>query len=117
MAEETPGIDVLNCGAGHLKFRFDKSKSDEVEKAKKVLTDMLKRGYMLFAIVDGEHKRIRSFDPNTEEYILEEPDVPEAEEKVADLAISSKRRPGRPKGKRVAMQSTRATAIGPTAGG
>ena len=63
MPEEAGGLDVLNIGAGHLKFNFDKSRPEEVKKAKKVLNDMLKRGYMLFAKVDGEQVRLRSFDP------------------------------------------------------
>ncbi len=114
-----PGLDVLNVGSGHLQFRYDKSKPEETEKAKKVITDMLKRGYMIFAMVDGEQKRVREFDAEKEEYILEEPEIipePEPIQAANDGAgASMPRRRGRPR--RVAMQSARATGIGPTAGG
>ena len=113
------GLDVLNVGAGHLKFNFSKDSVDEVEKAKKVITDMLRRGYMLFAIVDGEQKRIRKFDPELEEYILEEPEIIPSEAEPADKVRNPRRgKRGKRGGYRgVPMRSTRATGIAPTAGG
>lgn len=112
-------LDVLNVGAGHLKFRFDKGDPEEVAKAKKVIADMLKRGYMIFVEVDGQQKRVRSFDPNHEEYILEEHDqIPEPEPiESASSPVESPvpRRRGRPPG--VPLRTARATAIGPSAGG
>lgn len=105
-------LDVLNVGSGHLKFAFDKDDAAEVDKAKKVITDMLKRGYMIFVKDGGEQKRVRKFDAAHEEYILEEPEViPEPEPVVAE------RRRGRPSGRRVGMRGAHATGIGPTAGG
>ena len=118
-------LDVLNCGAGHLTFRFDKNDPAEVEKAKKVITDMLRRGYMLFVKIEGEQKRVRQFDVEHEEYILEEPDDVEAEAVAtapatkAEAAAEAPKRRGRPvgSGKRVPMRQAQATGIGPTAGG
>lgn len=105
-------LDVLNVGSGHLTFKFDKDDAAEVEKAKKVITDMLKRGYMIFVKDGGEQVRVRQFDAEREEYILEEPDViPEPEPE----AIAPRR--GRPPGKRVGMRGAQATGVGPTAGG
>lgn len=111
-------LDVLNVGAGHLTFRFDRKKGEEEKaKAKKVINDMLRRGYMIFVLVDGEQKRVRAFDDAHEEYILEEPDDGPPEEVVPDAAMPARKR-GRPKGsKRVAMTAAKATGIGPTAGG
>lgn len=109
-------LDVLNVGAGHLKFRFDKGDPEEVAKAKKVIADMLKRGYMIFVEVDGQQKRVRKFDPNTEEYILEEPDeIPEPEPIATPQHAPIPRRVGRRKG--VPLRTARATGIGPSAGG
>lgn len=112
-------LDVLNVGHGHLTFRFNKGRPEEVEKAKKVIGDMLRRGYMLFVKVDGEQQRVRQFDPEREEYILEEPDDMAAAEPTVptDEPPASTRRRGRPSGRRVAMRSAQATGIGPTAGG
>lgn len=106
-----------------MKFTFDKSKPHDVEKAKRVILDMRKRGYMLFALIDGEHRRIYDFDPEREEYLVEEP------ESIATAAVQSHSQSGGepdPKpatGKRgrkcrsVPMRETRATGIAPTAGG
>lgn len=106
-------LDVLSIGHGHLSFKFDKHDAEQVAKAKKVLTDMLKRGYMLFIEVDGKQQRVRKFDPEREEYILEEPDViPEPEEPV-----EPRRRHGSGRGRRVPMRHGKATAVGPIAGG
>lgn len=118
MRANTGFLDVLNVGAGHLTFRYDGSKGEEEKtKAKKVINDMLRRGYMIFVKVDGEQKRVRAFDEAHEEYILEEPDDgPPEEEQVPDVA-EPKRRRGRPPGRRVAMTAGQATGIGPTAGG
>lgn len=109
-------LDVLNVGAGHLTFRFDGKGDEEKAKAKKVINDMLRRGYMIFVLVDGEQKRVQAFDDAHEEYILEEPDDGPPEEVVPDAAASAPKR-GRPKGKRVALKQGKATGIGPTAGG
>jgi hypothetical protein len=110
----TGALDVLNVGHGHLKFKFDKANAEEVAKAKKVITDMLKRGYMIFVQIDGEQKRVRKFDREHEEYILEEPDdIPEPEPITPPRPrIGDGRR-----GRRVGMRNARATAIGPSAGG
>lgn len=108
-------LDVLNIGHGHLKFRFDREDADEVAKAKRVITDMLGRGYMLFVLHDGEQRRVRKFDPDQEEYILEEPDVPDAE--AVEPAAPRRRRGTGPRAGRVPMRQASATAIAPTAGG
>jgi hypothetical protein len=104
-------LDVLNVGAGHLTFKFDRSKEEEADKAKKVIADMLKRGYMIFVEKDGKQTRVRKFDAEHEEYILEEPDVIPEPEPIAPVRKPKGRPPGVP------MRSAKATAIGPSAGG
>lgn len=95
-----PGLDVLNCGAGHLKFEFSKASPEEVEHAKKIITDMLERGYILFIEHDGKTSRVTEFDPEKEVYIIQE---------------GPKKKRGRKKG--VPMTKARATGVGRTAGG
>lgn len=114
----TGSLDVLNIGAGDLKFRFDRNDPEEVKKAKKVIGDMLRRGYMLFVEVDGKHKRVRKFDHDHDEYILEEPDIEavEADESTPSAPVKSTRGGSRA-GRRLPLRSTNATAVGPTAGG
>lgn len=101
-------LDVLNCGAGHLSFRFDKADPMEVEKARRVIADMLRRGYSLFVEVDGQLHKAEAFDPETDSYIIS--DAPEPAEPSAP-------RPGKGRKRKVPMASARATGVGPTAGG
>jgi hypothetical protein len=96
-------VEVLNCEAGHLTFNVGKSDENK-EKAKTVITDMLKRGYLILAKVDGQEVRVKQFDPATEEYIIEGPPAAETPAKKG-------------KGRRVKMKDTKVTGIGPTAGG
>ena len=93
-------LDVLNCGAGHLSFRFDNDDKEEVAKAKRVIQDCLRRGYALFIEEAGEMKRVKRFDPEHEEYIIEEMGV-------------KKGRGGRG----VPIRKAKATAIPRTGGG
>jgi hypothetical protein len=96
-------LDILNCGAGHLKFSFDGSDPLEIEKAKRVIEDMLRRGYALFVEVDGELHKAEGFDPETTSYIISEGADPSAKRK------------GRKR--KVPAGSARATGVGPTSGG
>ncbi len=54
-----PDVSVLNCGAGDMTFSFDEHDPQECARAERVVQDMLKRGYILFAVVDGKHVRVK----------------------------------------------------------
>lgn len=127
-------LDVLNCGYGHLQIKFDKGNEDDADKARRVIKDMLKRGYCLFVEIDGEFHKVKAFDPERDEYILKDPADIEVPNEQANPAAEGTtpattaeaptdaqpiRRVGRPRGpsKRLSMRTHRATAIGPTAGG
>ena len=93
-------LDILNCGAGHLSFKFDKDNDAEVAKARKVITDMMQRGYSILVETAKGLRRVKRFDPKRDEYVIEEPQPP-----------------AKPATRRLPMRSTRATAVGRTAGG
>lgn len=105
-----PGLDVLNCGLGHLSINFDKEKPEEVDRAKKVIQDMLGRGYTIVIETYNqdtnkvETHKVDRFDPKNDHYIITEPDEREPT-----------KRQGRPKG--VPLNKARGTGIGRTAGG
>lgn len=103
MHEDQGHLDILNCGAGHLSFTFKKDDREEVAKAKRVIQDMLRRGYAIFVDQDGELKRVKRFNHDKEEYIIEE----------HDAAQPSK--PNKRKG--VPIRKAKATAIPRTGGG
>jgi hypothetical protein len=89
-----PGIDVLNTGYGDFELRFDENKPDEVQKAKETITDMLKRGYVIFVHQGEETLRVRKFDPHKNVYII-----------------------GSTPAEEVPVMQTKATAVGRSAGG
>ena len=66
------GLDCLSVGAGHLELRFSEKDVIEVERAKRIIQDMLKRGYALFVPVGdkGELQRVRRFIASTGTYII-----------------------------------------------
>jgi hypothetical protein len=98
-------LDVLNCNEGHIRIEFDKADAAEVARAKRIIQDMLRRGYLLFVEHKGQQKQVKRFDPKEEVYILA--DGPEKPPEP----LKRKSRKGIP------MRKTRATGVGPTAGG
>lgn len=72
-----PGISILNVHEGDTKITFDPANPAECERAAGMVTDLLKRGYVLSIRVTDEHgkhgyTRATGFDPNTCEYLVDE---------------------------------------------
>ena len=115
-------VGILNVGAGDTKLSFDPKNPIERERAARIVTDMLKRGYALLVQV-GEKKgepvyqRAKAFDPKTCEYIIA--GGPDEEINIGGPGMEPHRGPGRPRKaeRRVPAHSTRAVAVGRTAGG
>jgi hypothetical protein len=128
---ETGGVlEVLNVGAGHLKLELDPTNPAEVSRAKRMVSDMLKRGYAIFVQLEGgKLAPVRKFDATRAVYVIE--DVPGVEEMaVAHPLETTCRRCGRPKHRgrcrgrlvgpsrrEVPMQQAKAVAVGRSAGG
>ena len=114
-------LSVLNVGAGDLEFKFDKDNPQEVVRAKRVIEDMLRRGYALFVEVGGKLTPVKKFDAEREVYIIADGplyagDQPEVVTPVEPVAEPKRR--GRPrKTREVPMRTTKATGVAPTAGG
>jgi hypothetical protein len=68
-------LRVLNVGEGDRKFKFDPDSAEERERAKILITEMLRLGYAIF-VPDGErdgqplYSRVTGFDPRLNEYII-----------------------------------------------
>lgn len=91
-------LQILNIGLGDIEFRLDSSDPAEVEKARRAIEDMLRRGFTI--LVDdgtGQLRRATGFDADRDIYI------------IADV-------PGEPD-REVPMTSAMATGIAPAAGG
>lgn len=104
-------LEILSAGIGHLKITFDKSKPDEVERAKNIIDDMLKKRFTILVEHDGTTSRVKKFDPKREVYIVE--GQPEPATEGESPASHKKRR----KDKEVPMRDSEATAVGRSAGG
>jgi hypothetical protein len=124
-----PGLDILNTGHGHVEIVFGIDQPMEVERAKCLIEQMLKGGYVLFIQSEkGELHRVEQFNPKTGVYYVSDAPAmpPEIVEEVPMLSPPSgggqtqpqvaKRGRGRPK-KAVPMDTVRATAIGRSSGG
>lgn len=119
-------LSVLNCRAGDLKFSFDSANPIEVERARRVVADMLKRGYALFVDVGGTLRKVTAFDESTNSYIIAdgplyagdaEPPQSRPSTQSTLTVATQPRKPGRPPKKSIPARSHKAIAIAPTAGG
>ena len=140
-------IGILNVGAGDTKLTFDKNNPAELIRSKRIVMDMLRRGYALLVEIDdgkgGKHfARATAFREDTCEYIIADFDptnaveserhaetiestaaVPATEgpEESAPAGLAEALAPasrGIRRGKRaVAADTTRAVAVSRSAGG
>lgn len=91
-----PGLSILNVGEGDTKLTFDPDKPVERERAARIVTDMLRRGYAILIHAgekDGEpiYRRAKRFDPKTCEYLID--GLSEAEEKeIASFMAGGKKK-------------------------
>jgi hypothetical protein len=152
-------LEILNVQGGDVKITFDQQNVSDAIRARRIVTDMLRRGYALVVEIErnGEkaYERIQGFDEARGEYIVADFDamaahesdmddaadrlrkVAEQEDRLRELnrraaayppeeaapkmdeeepAATEKKKQGRPS-TRMPMESTKATAVGRSAGG
>lgn len=135
-------VEILNVLEGDVKISFNAEDPEDIDKAKRIMQDMLKRGYCILIEVgkddQGEalYRRAKAFDPATCEYVIAgEVDVssivgPPAAEPTVEAKDESApsdsapvdappRRRGRPRKDetRVPAAKTRAVGVAPRSGG
>lgn len=135
-------LSILNVGAGDIKLTFDHANAAEAIRAKRMLQDMIRRGYALLVEVDGKYQRALSFDSTVGEYLIADfdpnhvhlgtiaeelvfhepirPETPEAAPENTPLPETQTPADSRKRGratKRVPMERANAVAIGRSAGG
>lgn len=107
-------VAVLNVGEGDLKISFNSDDPADVIRAKRIIKDMLRRGYaLLIETEDGKHARVHEFDENTCEYIIADFD-PDADD---DEPGPTPKKETQAKKKRVAAKNAKGVAVSRTAGG
>lgn len=105
-------LAILNCSTGDTRISFDSADEGEIERAKTIVEDMLRRGYMISVDVGGKMQRATGFDPKAGEYIVEN-----AGPRPVDPPAERPKKRGSYKKTRVPASSARAIAVGQTAGG
>lgn len=105
-------LDILSCGEGDIKIVFDQNNPIELERARRIIKDCLKRGYALFVHgTDNALIRVKKFVEGTAEYIIADgPTVPADASEVIESPKLGKVR-------KIAAGKVQATVIGRSAGG
>lgn len=106
-----PGmLEVLSVGKGDVKLTVGGDDPNEIAKAKRIIEEMLAKGYGIFVETDKGLTRVKRFNPKRMSYVISE---------LADEPAGAAPAKGgrRVKDKEVAVAGSRATAIGRTAGG
>lgn len=113
-----PGmLEVLSIGKGDLRLTVGGDDPEEIEKGRKVIEEMLRKGYTIFVETDKGPSRVRKFNPKRMTYLISEI----VEEEPAPTEAKTKPRAAR-RGRKVVdrdvpVAGSRATAVGRTAGG
>lgn len=122
-------VAILNVGDGDTKLSFNSKDPAETLRAKRIIRDMLKRGYLLLVDVEGngEYSRALDFDEKTSEYIIADfdstydpnEDQPNGEiTKESEIEAKTPRKTkGKKKTKRVQAKDSKAVAVGRVSGG
>lgn len=139
-------LEILNVQGGDVKLTFDKNNIQDSIRAKRIVQDMIRRGYAIVVEVERRGKkayeRIKEFDAERGEYIVADFDSLEAAKVDARQSAPIESPPvtllpgkvpmcdcgkplnhrGRCPGKanhtrRLPMETTKATGIGRSAGG
>lgn len=105
-------IDILSTGRGHLKLEITEGNAVEIEKARRIIEDMIHRGYAIFVEDAKGLHRVRRFNPKKMTYVID--DTMETTPAAPEPAKRAGR--GR-KTREVPATTARATAVGRTAGG
>lgn len=107
-----PGVlEVLSIGKGDLKLTIGGDNPEDTEKARKLIEEMLKKGYAIFVETDKGPTRVKKFNARRMTYIISEvPDEPALEPAKAKPARKVKET-------HVPVAGSRATAVGRTSGG
>lgn len=118
-----PGVlEVLSIGHGDVKLTLDTGDPEDVERARRLVEEMLRKGYSIFVDTDDGPTKVKEFNPRRMTYSIV--DVPGNE--LAAAPEPKALGPGAPPAKRsrkrastreVPVAGSRATAVGRSAGG
>ena len=110
-----PGkLEILHVQGGEVTITFDTQDCAEAIRAKRIISDMIRRGYaLLVKMPNGTYTRAYGFDESIGEYIVADFDATQAEGADAEEEAAKPLR-GR---RRVAIDKAEAVAVAPRVGG
>lgn len=108
-------LEVLSVGKGDIKISLDHNNPDDIENARKLIEEMLAKGYGLFVETDKGLSRVRKFNPKRMTYVIVE--FADDDEPAEEPAAAKPKKPRKTKQREVPVAGSRAKAIGRTAGG
>lgn len=112
-----PGmLEVLSVGKGDIKLTVGGDNPEEIDKARAVIEEMLRKGYGIFVETDGGLRRVKKFNPKRMTYVIAEL-APEPAPVAATAAKAAKAKDHRVVDREIPLAGSRAKAIGRTAGG
>lgn len=117
-------MDVLSVGRGHLRVTVDDKDPASLDSARRMIEDMLKRGFSIFVETDKGLRRVKKFNPARMTYLIDHvPDDEKLEQsRPADGVTPSpsgyiKKKSGRTPKTEVKVSESKSTVVGRTAGG
>lgn len=110
-------LDVLSIGKGDLRITIGDN-PDDTEKARKLINEMLRKGYGIFVETDKGLTRVKRFNPKRMTYVITEL-VDDALEPVRPPGAGAKpaKRARRTRDHEVDVAGSKAVAVGRTGGG
>jgi len=123
-------LSILNVYEGDVKITFDTKDAAETIRARRMIQDLIRRGYALLIEVEGAYQRAIDFDEKVGEYVIadfdpsyrqksneEEGEDEREEEKESEEAEAPPKIRSRRGRRRISMEATNAVAIARSAGG
>jgi hypothetical protein len=126
-------LNILNVYEGDVEITYNTNDAAEAIRARRIITDMMRRGYSMLIEVDGAYQRAVDFDEKVGKYIIadfdptyrqprpQEKEGPtngeEHEEIEAEASAPPPKKRDRPGRRSISMADTTAVAIAPSAGG
>jgi hypothetical protein len=120
-------LDVLSIGKGDLRITIG-GDADDTEKARKLITEMLEKGYAIFVETDDGLTRVKRFMPKRMTYVISDfGDTPDLDPVVPPPIDGGRRAAGygdpevkgrkRKRTREVPVGGSKSVAVGRTAGG
>lgn len=110
-----PGmLEVLSVGKGDIKISLDNKNPSDVENARKLIEEMLAKGYGIFVETDTGLSRVKKFNPKRMTYVITEM----VEQPVQAASAPEQAKPvKRTRERQIPVAGSKAKAIGRMAGG